>query len=70
MLAACPTEYSACHRARSHRLKETGGGVALVYRNTMRAFVQQPILYTSFEYTDVVMSVKSLFSRDCCVSPP
>ena len=60
LLAACPTGYSACHQARSHRLKKTGGGVALVYRSTMRAFVQQPIIYTSFEYTDVVLSVKSL----------
>ena len=63
LLAACPTGYSACHRARSHRLKKTGGGVAIVYRSTMRAFVQQPILYTSFEYTDVVMSVNSLSFR-------
>lgn len=70
LLATCLTGYSACHRARSHRLKKTGGGVALVYRNTMRAFVQQPILYTSFEYTDVVMSVKSLSFRVIVVYRP
>jgi hypothetical protein len=29
----------------------------------MRAFFQQPIIYTSFDYTDVVLWVKSLSFR-------
>ena len=71
LLAACPTGYSACNRARSRRLKKTvGDGVALVYRTAMPAFVQQPINYTSFKYTDVVISAKTLFFRVFVVSRP
>ena len=71
LLAACPTGYSACNRARSRRLKKTvGDGVALVYRTAMPAFVQQPINYTSFKYTDVVISAKTLFFRVIVVYAP
>jgi hypothetical protein len=68
LLSICPDGFTAVHRPRGGPTK--GGGIALLYRDSIRLSQRQNTTFSSFEYMDVSFSVKSTTIRQVIIYRP
>ncbi|XP_046647795.1 uncharacterized protein LOC124337825 [Daphnia pulicaria] len=68
LLSICPDGFTAVHKPRGGPTK--GGGIALLYRDSIRLTQRQNTTFSSFEYMDVSFSVKSTTIRQVIIYRP
>ena len=68
LLSICPDGFTAVHRPRGGPTK--GGGIAHLYRDSIRLSQRQNTTFSSFEYMDVSFSVKSTTIRQVIIYRP